>query len=116
SRAKDGLLTCLAGIAVAMRQIRTTVRRARRDHPDATIIVTGCAVQIDPERYAAMPEVDRVLGNLEKLDPRSFQPESVPRVVVADIMQARETAGHLIEGFTEKTRAFIEVQQGCDHR
>ena len=110
------MLNSCAVTAEAERQFRQAVRKARRDHPDATIIVTGCAVQIDPTRYAAMPEVDRVLGNMEKLDPRSFQPHGVPRVKVADIMEARETAGHLIEGFTEKTRAFIEVQQGCDHR
>lgn len=113
---KAVVLNSCAVTAEAERQFRQAVRKARRDHPDATIIVTGCAVQIDPTRYAAMPEVDRVLGNMEKLDPRSFQPHGVPRVKVADIMEARETAGHLIEGFTEKTRAFIEVQQGCDHR
>ena len=110
------VLNSCAVTAEAERQFRQAVRKARRDHPDATIIVTGCAVQIDPDRYAAMPEVDRALGNLEKLDPRSFQSHGVPRVVVSDIMEARETAGHLIEGFAEKTRAFIEVQQGCDHR
>ena len=113
---KAVVLNSCAVTAEAERQFRQAVRKARRDHPDATIIVTGCAVQIDPDRYAAMSEVDRVLGNLEKLDPRSFQAHGVPRVVVADIMEARETAGHLIEGFAEKTRAFIEVQQGCDHR
>jgi len=110
------VLNSCAVTAEAERQFRQAVRKARREHPEATIVVTGCAVQVDPERYAAMPEVDRVLGNLEKLDPRSFRPEGVPRVVVADIMAARETAGHLIEGFAEKTRAFVEVQQGCDHR
>ncbi|MGM0559904.1 MAG: tRNA (N(6)-L-threonylcarbamoyladenosine(37)-C(2))-methylthiotransferase MtaB [Pseudomonadota bacterium] len=102
--------------AEAERQFRQAVRRARRERPDAMIIVTGCAVQVDPERYAAMPEVDRALGNMEKLDPRSFAAEGVPRLLVNDIMSARETAGHLIEGFAERTRAFIEVQQGCDHR
>ncbi|MFC4351792.1 tRNA (N(6)-L-threonylcarbamoyladenosine(37)-C(2))-methylthiotransferase MtaB [Fodinicurvata halophila] len=102
--------------AEAERQFRQSVRRARREHPEAMIIVTGCAVQVDPERYAAMPEVDRALGNMEKLDPRSFAAEGLPRLMVNDIMSARETAGHLIEGFAEHTRAFIEVQQGCDHR
>lgn len=110
------ILNSCAVTAEAERQFRQAVRKARRTHPDAMIIVTGCAVQIDPDRYAAMPEVDRVLGNLEKLEAGSFDPHGVPRVVVADIMEARETAGHLIEGFAEKTRAFIEVQQGCDHR
>ena len=113
---KAVVLNSCAVTAEAERQFRQAVRKARRDHPEATIIVTGCAVQIDPDRYAAMSEVDRVLGNLEKLDPRSFEPQGVPRVKVADIMEARETAGHLIEGFSERTRAFIEVQQGCDHR
>ncbi|MGO1119603.1 tRNA (N(6)-L-threonylcarbamoyladenosine(37)-C(2))-methylthiotransferase MtaB [Rhodovibrionaceae bacterium A322] len=110
------ILNSCAVTAEAERQFRQAVRKARRDHPEAEVIVTGCAVQIDPDRYAAMPEVDRVLGNLDKMDKASFAPNGVPRVVVNDIMSARETAGHLIEGFQEKTRAFIEVQQGCDHR
>jgi threonylcarbamoyladenosine tRNA methylthiotransferase MtaB len=110
------ILNSCAVTAEAERQFRQALRKARREHPEAEIIVTGCAVQIDPERYAALPEVDRVLGNLEKLEPASFRPEGVPRVAVNDIMTARWTSGHLIEGFAEKTRAFIEVQQGCDHR
>lgn len=118
------ILNSCAVTAEAERQFRQAVRKARRAHPGAEIVVTGCAVQIDPERYAAMPEVDRVLGNLEKLDPASFAPAVPggvqPRQAVGDIMAARdlaaETAGHLIAGFAERTRAFVQVQQGCDHR
>ena len=100
----------------AERQARQAIRRARRSNPEAEIIVTGCAAQIDPTAWAGMPEVDRVIGNQEKLRAESFVPGAHPRVAVNDIMQARETASHLIEGFAEKTRAFVEVQQGCDHR
>lgn len=101
----------------AVRQARQTIRRARRDRPDATIIVTGCAAQIDPAAFAAMPEVDRVLGNAEKMTAAAFAPnDDGPRVRVADIMAVRETAPHLIAGFAERTRAYVEVQNGCDHR
>jgi len=107
--------TC-AVTAEAERQARQAIRRARRENPGARLIVTGCAAQIDPESFAAMPEVDRVLGNSEKLRPESFAPEATARVAVDDIMAVRETAGHLIAGFAERTRAFVQVQQGCDHR
>ncbi len=107
--------TC-AVTAEAERQARQAIRRARRQHPDLPIIVTGCAAQIDPDAYAAMPEVSRVLGNAEKLDPESFKTTDVPRVAVNDIMAARDTASHLISGFDGRTRAFVQVQQGCDHR
>ena len=100
----------------AERQARQAIRRARRDHPDARIIVTGCAAQIDPAAYAAMPEVDQVVGNEEKLKAQTFAPGDHPRVSVNDIMSVRETAGHLIHGFQGRTRAFVQVQQGCDHR
>ncbi|MGP1256784.1 MAG: tRNA (N(6)-L-threonylcarbamoyladenosine(37)-C(2))-methylthiotransferase MtaB [Kiloniellales bacterium] len=115
------ILNSCAVTAEAERQLRQTIRRARREHPEAEIVVTGCAAQIDPQSYAAMPEVDRVIGNTEKLQAESWQrlagnAEAEARVQVADIMTARETAGHLIEGFAEKTRAFVQVQQGCDHR
>jgi len=99
----------------AERQARQTIRRLRRENPSARIIVTGCAAQIAPGRYAAMPEVDRVLGNAEKLDPRSYT-EAAPRALVGDIMQVRETAPHLVDGFEGRVRAFLEVQTGCDHR
>lgn len=107
--------TC-AVTAEAERQARQAIRKARREHPRARIIVTGCAAQIDPAAYAAMPEVDRILGNREKLDPASFLADrSQPRIAVGDLAGLRETASHLIEGFAEKTRAFVQVQQGCDH-
>jgi threonylcarbamoyladenosine tRNA methylthiotransferase MtaB len=99
----------------AERQARQTIRRLRRERPGARIVVTGCAAQIAPERYAAMPEVDRVLGNAEKLDPASYT-EAAPRALVGDIMQVRETAPHLVDGFEGRVRAFLEVQTGCDHR
>jgi len=107
--------TC-AVTAEAERQARQAIRRARRENPGARLIVTGCAAQIDPASFAAMPEVDRVLGNAEKLRPESFAPEATARVAAGDIMAVRETAGHLIAGFAERTRAFVQVQQGCDHR
>jgi threonylcarbamoyladenosine tRNA methylthiotransferase MtaB len=107
--------TC-AVTAEAERQARQAIRRARRQRPEAQIIVTGCAAQISPDAYAAMPEVDRVLGNAEKLERRSFEPGDTEPVRVNDIMTARETANHLIEGFDGRARAFIQVQNGCDHR
>jgi threonylcarbamoyladenosine tRNA methylthiotransferase MtaB len=110
--------TC-AVTAEAERQARQAIRRARRERPDAHIIVTGCAAQINPVGYAAMPEVDHVLGNAEKLQAESFRrlaDGGAARIVVDDIMAVRETAGHLVAGFGERTRAFLQVQQGCDHR
>jgi len=100
----------------AVRQARQTIRKMRKSDPDAKIIVTGCAAQIDPEAFAEMEEVDRVIGNKEKLEVESFLPERTELIEVTDIMQVRETANHLIDGFDGHTRAFIEVQQGCDHR
>ncbi len=110
------IINSCAVTAEAERQARQAIRRARREHPDATLIVTGCAAQIDPARFAAMPEVDRILGNEDKLKPENFAPGRNERVVVDDIMAVTEVAGHLIEGFAERTRAFVQVQQGCDHR
>ncbi|WP_419798534.1 MAG: tRNA (N(6)-L-threonylcarbamoyladenosine(37)-C(2))-methylthiotransferase MtaB [Terasakiella sp.] len=100
----------------AVRQARQTIRKMRKSDPNAKIIVTGCAAQIDPEAFAEMEEVDRVIGNKEKLEVESFLPERTELIEVTDIMQVRETANHLIDGFDGHTRAFIEVQQGCDHR
>ena len=105
--------TC-AVTAEAERQARQAIRKARREHPTARIIVTGCAAQIDPARYAAMPEIDRVLGNAEKLKAESWT--GTGRIDVGDIMAVRETASHLVDGFEHRARAFLEVQQGCDHR
>ena len=105
----------------AERQARQAIRRARRARPDARIVVTGCAAQINPDRYAAMDEVTAVLGNAEKLAAESWTAlgngrTETPRVTVNDIMSVRETANHMIGGFDGKARAFVQVQQGCDHR
>lgn len=112
--------TC-AVTAEATRQARQAIRRARKENPDARIIVTGCAAQTDPKMFAAMPEVDLVLGNQEKLDARNYRFADFglageERVKVNDIMAVRETALHMIEGFSERTRAFVQIQNGCDHR
>jgi threonylcarbamoyladenosine tRNA methylthiotransferase MtaB len=101
--------TC-AVTAEAERQARQAIRRARRRHPEASIIVTGCAAEISPERYGALPEVDHVLDNRAKLRPQSYR-RGEPSM--ADLA---ETARHLVDGFEGKSRAFLQVQQGCDHR
>ena len=98
----------------AVRQARQAIRRLKRERPHANIIVTGCAAQTDPATFAAMPEVARVLGNAEKLLPESFRDGDPVRV--GDIMALRATAPHLLDGFAGNTRAFVEVQNGCDHR
>jgi threonylcarbamoyladenosine tRNA methylthiotransferase MtaB len=102
--------------AEAERQARQAIRKARRARPDARIIVTGCAAQIDPAAFAAMKEVDRVVGNDGKLRAASFGVDTGARVRVNDIMAVRETASHLVQGFDSHTRGFVQVQQGCDHR
>jgi len=149
----DGDLIIVNSCAVtneAVRQTRQAIRKAKRARPEARIFVTGCAAQVEPEAFAAMPEVSRVLGNREKFDPSSFQPSSpssqrklgspfssrakgkeIPafagmtelgfgvsraEIRVSDIMAVRETAPHLASGFAERSRAFVEVQNGCDHR
>ena len=135
----------------AVRQTRQAIRKAKRARPEARVVVTGCAAQVEPETFAAMPEVSRVVGNAEKLGPAllkdtvraepvealpssSTRPEEErtgfrqaqaerwglspphPKVHVADIFAVRETAPHLVAGFAERARAFVEVQNGCDHR
>jgi len=105
--------TC-AVTAESERQARQAIRRARRRRPAATLVVTGCAAQINPNQFADMAEVDRVIGNTEKLEPEAFV--DGPRVAVNDIMSVTETAGHLIDGFDGRARAFLQVQTGCDHR
>ena len=110
--------TC-AVTAEAVRQAAQTIRRHRRETPDAKIIVTGCAAQIDPQRFAAMAEVDHVIGNAEKLAAKTFVDLALAdteRVQVNDIMSVRETAGHLIDGFATRVRAYVQIQNGCDHR
>ena len=119
--AEDGLTnavvfnTC-AVTGEAVRQARQAIRKARRLRPDARLIVTGCAAQIDPDAFAAMPEVDQVLGNGLKTKAGSYADVDAPRVRVNDIMSVRETAGHLVDGLKDRARAYVEVQNGCDHR
>ena len=105
--------TC-AVTAEAERQARQAIRRARRANKSARLIVTGCAAQIDPQAFARLPEVDEVIGNAEKL--ARLAPAGAERVRVNDIQSVRETAGHLISGFAGRARAFLQVQNGCDHR
>jgi threonylcarbamoyladenosine tRNA methylthiotransferase MtaB len=105
--------TC-AVTAEAERQARQAIRRVARERPEARIVVTGCAAQIDPATWAALPNVHRVLGNDDKLNPESWRPGAGS--VVSDIMAARETAAHLVTEFASRARAFVQVQQGCDHR
>ncbi|MSP81825.1 MAG: tRNA (N(6)-L-threonylcarbamoyladenosine(37)-C(2))-methylthiotransferase MtaB [Alphaproteobacteria bacterium] len=105
--------TC-AVTAEAERQARQAIRKARRARPTARIVVTGCAAQIDPARYAAMPEVDQVLGNDRKLSVAGLA--SPARVAVDDAMGLTETGSHLVAGFSERARAYVQVQNGCDHR
>ncbi|SDY67412.1 tRNA (N(6)-L-threonylcarbamoyladenosine(37)-C(2))-methylthiotransferase MtaB [Citreimonas salinaria] len=113
--------TC-AVTAEAVRKARQEIRRLRRENPDARLIVTGCAAQIDPDSFAAMDEVDHVIGNAEKMAPDTWtrlSPDFVGEteaVMVDDIMSVKETAGHLIDGFGTRSRAYVQVQNGCDHR
>ncbi|PZO67510.1 MAG: tRNA (N(6)-L-threonylcarbamoyladenosine(37)-C(2))-methylthiotransferase MtaB [Paracoccus denitrificans] len=113
--------TC-AVTAEAVRKARQEIRRLARENPGAPIIVTGCAAQTEPETFAAMPEVARIVGNHEKMQPETWRGIAAPdlvgdteRVMVDDIMSVRETAGHLIDGFG-RHRAYVQVQNGCDHR
>lgn len=118
--------TC-AVTAEAVRQARQTIRRLHRENPDRRIIVTGCAAQTEPESFAEMAEVSLVLGNAEKVDPaqwRRIAGDNLPdfgvsaaeKLRVNDIMEVREIAPHMIDGLSERTRAFVQVQNGCDHR
>ena len=103
----------------AERQARQAIRKLRREKPQAKIIVTGCAAQIDPDSWAAMPETDILLGNNDKLQPASWQDLAqgqLPAKQVSDIMQVKEVASHLTGSFDDHTRGFLQVQQGCDHR
>jgi len=110
--------TC-AVTSEAVRNASQTIRRIRRENPNARIIVTGCAAQVEPERFAEMSEVDHVIGNAEKMRAETFTGLTIPdseRVQVDDIMSVRETASHMIEGFGTRARAYVQVQNGCDHR
>src|SRR6266581_2969050 len=113
----------------AVRQARQKIRRLRRERPHARIVVTGCAAQIEPETFSAMAEVDRVVGNADKLEQESWRAtrdhldrtaglsvRAEEKLAVNDIRSVRETAPHLIDGFEGFSRAFVQVQNGCDHR
>ena len=103
----------------AVRQAAQAIRRARRENPGARIVVTGCAAQTEPERFAGMPEVDHVVGNAEKMRAETFAElagGAGARVAVNDIQTVRELASHMIEGFGDRVRAYVQVQNGCDHR
>ncbi|SPJ22992.1 tRNA (N(6)-L-threonylcarbamoyladenosine(37)-C(2))-methylthiotransferase MtaB [Palleronia abyssalis] len=113
--------TC-AVTAEAVRKAKKDIRRLARENPGAAVIVTGCAAQTEPETFAAMPEVTRVIGNTEKMQPATWAAMApdftgqTERVQVDDIMSVTETAGHLIDGFGTRSRAYVQVQNGCDHR
>ncbi len=114
--------TC-AVTAEAVRQAKQAIRALRRDRPQSKIVVTGCAAQTEPQTFIAMAEADRVLGNAEKLNAAGwaqaragFDVGDAPKAIVNDIMAVKETAAHLIEAFSGRTRAFVQVQNGCDHR
>ncbi|MHA7775735.1 tRNA (N(6)-L-threonylcarbamoyladenosine(37)-C(2))-methylthiotransferase MtaB [Roseibium sp. M-1] len=116
------LINTCAVTGEAVRKARQAVRKAKRDNPDVRVIVTGCAAQTETETFSSMEEVDLVLGNTEKLERRSYRDVAAfgmgesERVRVNDIMSVEETAGHLIDGLTGHARAFVQVQNGCDHR
>jgi threonylcarbamoyladenosine tRNA methylthiotransferase MtaB len=113
--------TC-AVTSEAVRQAKQAIRKARRERPDARIIVTGCAAQTDPTAFAAMDEVDLVLGNEEKLAAHNYRAlpdfgiNDTEKVRVNDIMSVRETASHMVDAIEGRARAFVQVQNGCDHR
>ncbi|WP_334147549.1 tRNA (N(6)-L-threonylcarbamoyladenosine(37)-C(2))-methylthiotransferase MtaB [Hyphomicrobium sp.] len=103
----------------AVRQAEQTIRKLRRERPDARLIVTGCAAQIEPQRFAGIDGVDHVIGNAEKLEPATFRAlstDALARVAVNDIMSVKETALHMIDGFGTRARAYVQIQNGCDHR
>jgi threonylcarbamoyladenosine tRNA methylthiotransferase MtaB len=113
--------TC-AVTAEAVRKAKQEIRKLRRDNPTATLIVTGCAAQTEPQTFASMPEVTHVIGNTEKMSASTWAglaPDLIGQtepVQVNDIMSVTETAGHLIDGFGSRSRAYVQVQNGCDHR
>ena len=113
--------TC-AVTAEAVRKSRQEIRKLRRQYPKSQIVVTGCAAQIDPDSFAVMPEVNKVIGNREKMDAKTWRAlklkflDEHEKVQVHDIMSVEETAGHLIDGFGTRSRAYVQVQNGCNHR
>ena len=103
----------------AVRQTRQAIRRAKKDHPEKNIVVTGCAAQIDPAMFSAMPEISAVVGNSDKYDAANFKlglQSNRPDIRVSDIMRITETAPHMVSAFADRSRAFVEIQNGCDHR
>ncbi len=100
----------------AVRRTRQLIRQAHKRRPDARIVVTGCAAQLEPEAFAAMPEVTRIIGNADKTDASLYLPSDEAKIRVSDIMAVRENAPHLAASFSDRARAFLEVQNGCDHR
>lgn len=115
------LINTCAVTGEAVRQARQAIRKAKREKPQAHIVVSGCAAQIDPAAFAAMPEVDLVLGNQEKLHSKSYAALDLAiageaKIRVNDIMSVKTTAGHLVDGMDGRARAFVEIQNGCDHR
>lgn len=107
--------TC-AVTSEAERQARQAIRRARRENPDKKIIVTGCAVQANKDKYIEMEEVDNILGNQDKLEPKNYLELDTERAKVNDIMEIKETALHMVDSYDGKTRAFLQIQNGCNHR
>ncbi|WP_417596191.1 tRNA (N(6)-L-threonylcarbamoyladenosine(37)-C(2))-methylthiotransferase MtaB [Parasphingorhabdus sp.] len=103
----------------AVRQTRQAIRRAKKDNPEKNIIVTGCAAQVDPAMFSAMPETSAVVGNFDKYDAANFKlglQSNRPDIRVSDIMRVTETAPHMVSAFSDRSRAFVEIQNGCDHR
>ncbi|WP_109261498.1 tRNA (N(6)-L-threonylcarbamoyladenosine(37)-C(2))-methylthiotransferase MtaB [Hyphobacterium indicum] len=114
------LVNTCAVTSEAVRTARQAIRKARRANPEAPIIVTGCAAQINPDEFARMPEVTRVIGNADKMKEATFRPHILlagnEKTSVSDIMQVRDVAGHLVDGLDGRARAYVQVQTGCDHR
>ena len=110
------IINSCAVTAEAARQARQAIRRIKRERPEAEIIVTGCAAEIDSAQFAIMPEVSRVIGNAEKTDPASWTGKSGTRIAVSNIMTAKPAPPVLSDGVEDHTRAFLAVQTGCDHR
>lgn len=104
--------------AEAERQLKQSIRKYRKNHPNKKIIVTGCAAQVNPNLYQKLPEVDAVLGNSEKLDAKNYNDVFLNKsnIIVKDILELKETAGHMVTSFEGKCRAFLEIQNGCNHR
>ncbi|HUB63483.1 MAG TPA: tRNA (N(6)-L-threonylcarbamoyladenosine(37)-C(2))-methylthiotransferase MtaB [Methylocella sp.] len=110
------IINSCAVTAEAERQLRQAIRRVKRERPEAEIVVTGCAAEIDPTRFAIMPEVSRVIGNAVKTDPASWARDACAEMAAAEIMSAKTAPPVLTEGVEDHTRAFLAVQTGCDHR